>query len=75
VARLQAHVVLLQGSDNELFLPQGSAATLEWIVKHHGAEAGTRLVVPNYAHLDCFIGRDAARDIFPLVLQQLETFN
>jgi cholesterol oxidase len=75
VARLRAHIVLLQGNDNELFLPEGSAATLEWLVTHHGPGACTRVVVPDYAHLDCFIGRDAARDVFSLVLAQLEAFN
>jgi cholesterol oxidase len=75
VERLQTRVVLLQGSDNQLCLPEGSAETLEWLVKYRGADACTRVVVPEYAHLDCFIGRDAARDVFPLVLQQLETCN
>jgi cholesterol oxidase len=75
VDRLRAHVVLLQGSENELFLPQGSEATLEWLCKHRGENAATRVLVPGYAHLDCFIGRDAAADVFPLVLQKLEIFN
>jgi cholesterol oxidase len=72
---LHAHVVLLQGTENQLFLPEGSAATLEWLRKHHGEAACARVLVPEYAHLDCFLGRDAARDVFPLVLQQLDTFN
>ena len=75
VDRLYAHLVLLQGGDNELFLPEGSAATLDWLRNHRGEGAATRVMVPGYAHLDCFIGRDAARDVFPLVLQQLEIFN
>jgi cholesterol oxidase len=75
VDRVRARIVLLQGGDNELFLPEGSAATLDWLRHHHREDACTRVLVPGYAHLDCFIGRDAAEDVFPLVLQQLDAAN
>ena len=75
VARLQARVVLLQGAQNELFLPTGSEKTLRWIREHHGDAACTRIVVPEYAHLDCFIGRRAATDVFPSILRELERLN
>jgi cholesterol oxidase len=75
VGALQAHVVLMQGAENELFLPKGSAKTERWIQEHHGRDACTRLVFPEYAHLDCFIGRDAARDVFPPVLRELDRMN
>jgi cholesterol oxidase len=75
IARLQTHVVLLQGGENELFLPKGSAETQRWIREHHGADACSRLVIPDYAHLDCFIGRDAARDVFPQIVRELDRLN
>jgi len=31
--------------------------------------------MPDYAHMDCWIGQDAARDVFPLALAELERFN
>jgi cholesterol oxidase len=65
----------MQGNENELFLPKGSADTERWIREHHGTHACTRLVFPEYAHLDCFIGRDAARDVFPSVLRELDSLN
>ena len=73
--RLQARIVLMQGSENELFLPKGSAQTMRWLREHHGPDACTRLVFPDYAHLDCFIGRNAARDVFPLVVLELDRLN
>ena len=75
IARLQAHIVLMQGSANELFLSKGSAETERWIQAHRGAGACTRLVFPDYAHLDCFIGKNAARDVFPLVVRELDRMN
>ena len=32
----------------------------------------TRQVFDGYAHMDLFIGRDAARDVFPYLITQLE---
>jgi cholesterol oxidase len=75
IDQVQARIVLMQGNENELFLPKGSAETERWIRKHHGADACTRLVFPEYAHLDCFIGRNAARDVFPLVVRELDRMN
>jgi cholesterol oxidase len=75
VDRLTPHIVLMQGRGNQLFLPEGSEKTRRWIQQHRGADACSRLVFPDYAHLDCFIGRDAARDVFPSVLAALDRFN
>jgi cholesterol oxidase len=51
--------------------------TFEENTNHLGVEqrACTRLVFPEYAHLDCFIGRNAARDVFPLVVRELDRMN
>jgi cholesterol oxidase len=75
VARLRCHVVLLQGEQNALFLPSGSEATERWLQEHHGPDACSRIVIPEYAHLDCFIGRDAAHDVFPHLLTELARVN
>jgi hypothetical protein len=29
-------------------------------------------VIPDYAHLDLWLGRDAERDVFPIALAELE---
>ena len=75
IGRLTTHVVLVQGRENELFLAEGSARTEQWIREHHGPGSCMRLVIPDYAHLDCFIGRSAARDVFPLLVHELDRLN
>jgi len=70
--RLTPSIVLMQGADNALFLPKGSQDTLQWISNHLGPGSVTRLVFPRYAHLDCFIGKDAVHDVYPAVLEELE---
>jgi hypothetical protein len=32
-------------------------------------------VVPEYAHMDLFVGKDAARDVYPLLAADLDRFN
>jgi cholesterol oxidase len=65
-------VMLLQGALNGIFQPQGSARTYEWLIAAIGSAKVTRCVIENYGHMDCFIGRHAARDVFPVILEELE---
>jgi hypothetical protein len=43
--------------------------------QNNGPEFYTRHVIPNYAHLDCFIGDNCARDVLPTILAELEKGN
>ena len=38
-------------------------------------ELYSRHVIPGYAHMDCFIGQDAARDVYPTITAQLDRHN
>lgn len=75
IARLSIPIVLLQAAQNRLFLPEGTEKTFELLSQKNAPGLYTRIVIPNYDHMDCFIGRDAARDVFPLVLGQLDVYN
>ena len=54
------------------FCQKGQRRRCDGSVSINGADACTRLVIPEYAHLDCFIGRDAARDVFLLIVRELD---
>ena len=57
---------LLAGARNRCFLPSGQRRTFEWLdANSPGRHAFHEL--PGYAHLDVFFGRNAHRDVFPLV--------
>jgi hypothetical protein len=59
------------GERSGCFLPPGQEASHAHIEKHcPGKSAMFR--IPDYSHLDVFIGKNAARDVFPLMLQQLD---
>lgn len=36
------------------------------------AGAHRRHVIPDYGHIDCIFGKNAVKDVYPLILQQLD---
>jgi cholesterol oxidase len=70
--RYRMPISLLTGSRNRMFLPRGLEATLDMLRAANGPELYSHHVVPGYAHLDLWLGRDAERDVFPIALAELE---
>jgi cholesterol oxidase len=75
VSRLALPISFIHGEINRMFLPRGSEQTYEFLREKNGPQWYTRTVIPGYAHMDCFIGRDAARDIYPVVAAELDKMN
>ncbi|HJV68252.1 alpha/beta fold hydrolase, partial [Ideonella sp.] len=71
VARLSLPISFVAGARNELFFPETSARTYRWVCAHNGAQPYTWHQFDDYAHMDLFIGRRAAQDIYPYLLQEL----
>ncbi len=70
---LQLPITFIAGGNNQLFYPDTSALTLEWLrtVNPRQSQFYQRLVFPDYAHMDFFIGKSADVDIYPHLLQEL----
>jgi hypothetical protein len=68
-----ARVVLLAGQDNRCFLPESQVRTHQYFVRHRPHRGDTLHLLPGYGHLDVFMGRYAARDTIPLILQELSS--
>jgi cholesterol oxidase len=75
VEKLRLPISIIHGEDNIFFKPSGSQKTYTWLRENNGTEFYTRTVIPNYAHLDCFIGKDAAHDVFPTIVAELDKYN
>lgn len=75
VSGLRVPIAFVHGEHNRLFVPQGSAITYRELSERNGAEYYSRHVIPGYAHMDLFIGQDAARDVYPLITAQLDLHN
>jgi pimeloyl-ACP methyl ester carboxylesterase len=72
--RTDARITLLAGERNRCFLPESQVRTFEYLRPYLGDRCALHLL-PDYGHLDVFLGRTAARDTFPIILSALEEPN
>jgi hypothetical protein len=68
--RTDARFVLLAGRDNRCFLADSQRRTHAFLQRHRPGRDSLH-VLPGYGHLDVFLGRRAALDSFPLILEEL----
>jgi len=68
--KTEARFAFFAGERNLCFLPESQVKTFEFFEAHH-RNYHTLHVLPGYSHLDVFMGSNAARDVFPLMLAEL----
>lgn len=66
-----ARFALIAGARNRCFHPASQAASFAHLERHRPGFHSLH-VVPGYGHLDLLLGQNAARDVFPLILSELE---
>ncbi|QSQ22534.1 esterase [Pyxidicoccus parkwayensis] len=66
-----ARWVFFAGAENRCFLPESQRRTFEHFERFRPGYHALH-VVPEYGHLDMFMGQDASRDVFPLILAELD---
>jgi len=72
--------LLFVGRDNAVLSGEATERTFEILNDRFGADAGTgsdeveyrRRVVPGYGHLDCWMGRNAWKDVYPFVREEVD---
>jgi pimeloyl-ACP methyl ester carboxylesterase len=69
--KTRARFSFFAGKQNLCFLPESQARTFEFL-KDHGANHPSLHLLDGYGHLDVFMGKNAATDVFPLFLSELE---
>lgn len=75
VHRLRLPISFMHGALNREFVPKSTETTFEWLRAHNPPGFYTRELFPDYGHMDCFIGKRAARDIYPWIVGQLDRYN
>lgn len=70
--RLAIPITFIHGARNECFLPASTAKTYELLQQANGAALYRRHVIPDYGHIDCIFGKNAVKDVYPLILQHLD---
>ena len=75
VARLQGiPVMLFHGGDNHVLSLESTEKTYGILRDTFGTENNLyeRHVVPGYGHLDCWMGREAYKDVFPMLRRTID---
>ena len=73
LAGLNLPICFIHGALNGTFLPKSTRKTVRLLRRRFGAEQYSRHLIPSYGHIDCIFGKDAARDVYPLIREHLDT--
>jgi hypothetical protein len=65
-----ARFVFIAGEDNHCFLPESQRRTFRFFDTHRPGHHALH-VFPRYGHLDMFMGKQAASDVHPTILEEL----
>jgi cholesterol oxidase len=68
-------ITFMTGEGNRMFVPQGLQRTYDHLRTAHGPAYYAHHVFKGYAHLDCWLGTHAERDIWPTALAELDRHN
>ena len=69
--RTGARFALFAGEDNRCFLPESQERSFAFLRSSRPSLGDTLHVLPGYGHLDVFLGTNADRDVFPLMVEEL----
>jgi cholesterol oxidase len=75
VGKLKIPISFIQGADNQLFLPEGTHKTFRYLCDKNGPDNYIWINFPNYGHMDCFVGKTAVTDIYPIIVSELGKTN
>jgi cholesterol oxidase len=69
--RLAIPISFIHGAENACYDPESTEVTFKTLREKNG-DLYTRHVIPHYGHIDCIFGKNAAADVYPLILNHLE---
>ncbi len=72
IERLALPICFIHGAKNACFLPESTARTLQRLSRANGRQLYDRHVIPGYGHIDCIFGKNAAHDVYPLIVAHLD---
>jgi cholesterol oxidase len=70
--RLALPICFIHGAENQCYLPESTKLTYDRLCQANGSHLYSRHVIPNYGHIDCIFGKNAARDVYPFILDHLD---
>jgi cholesterol oxidase len=73
VKRMAIPIAFIHGAENACFVTESIDRAVKRLSDANGPKLYTHHEIPDYGHIDCIFGRDAARDVYPLMTDHLET--
>ncbi len=73
--RMAIPIAFIHGELNRCYLPESTLETLEYLRMSNPTVTYRRHVIPGYGHIDCIFGKNAFRDVYPLVAAHLDETN
>ena len=70
--RMKIPIAFVHGEENETWLPQSTRQTFDLLCAANGKEFYSRYLIPHYGHADCIFGRNAHRDVYPVILKHFD---
>lgn len=68
--KTEARFAFFAGEENRCFVAESQERTYEWFDRHAPGRHSLH-IVPRYAHLDIFMGKDAGREVLPAIVDEL----
>ncbi len=68
--KTDARWIFFAGENNKCFLPESQTRTFDFM-NHHDPGRHSLQLLPGYGHLDVFMGKDAGKDVFPIMIEEL----
>ncbi len=72
LSRLAIPITFIHGAENICVLPESTEITLDRLGKANGSGLYRRFLIPDYGHVDCILGKNAANDVYPHILEHLQ---
>ena len=71
VKRMAIPITFIHGAENACFFPASTVKTVELLRQANPGVPYTRHEIAGYGHIDCIFGKDAARDVYPYIVDGL----
>jgi cholesterol oxidase len=70
--RMNIPIAFIHGAENETWVPASTRRTYDLLREKNPNQRYSRYLIPHYGHIDCIFGKNASRDVYPLILKHLE---
>lgn len=70
--RLAIPIAIAHGELNKCWEPESTEITVDLLKKANDPALYTRKLIPEYGHIDCIFGKNAARDVYPFFIEHLD---